>query len=39
MSIDRKTKGLAVLSLVLVAAIASGILLTTQAAKRSSHHD
>ncbi|HJW65837.1 MAG TPA: hypothetical protein VJ507_03540 [Candidatus Bathyarchaeia archaeon] len=32
MSIDRKTKGLAVLSLVLVAAIASGILLTTQAA-------
>jgi hypothetical protein len=32
MSIDRKTKGLAVLSVVLVAAIASGILLTTQAA-------
>ncbi len=32
MSIDRKTKGLAVLSLALVAAIASGILLTTQAA-------
>ena len=31
MNIDRKTKGLAVLSLVLVAAIASGILLTTQA--------
>ena len=31
MSIDTKTKGLAVLSLVLVAAIASGILLTTQA--------
>jgi hypothetical protein len=31
MSIDRKTKGLAVLSLVLVATIASGILLTTQA--------
>ena len=31
MSIDRKTKGLAVLSLIVVAAIASGILLTTQA--------
>jgi hypothetical protein len=36
MSIDRKTKGLAVLSLVLVAAIASGILLTTQAASAAS---
>jgi hypothetical protein len=31
MSIDRKTKGLAVLSLILVASIASGILLTSQA--------
>jgi hypothetical protein len=31
MNMDRKTKGLAVLSLILVAAIASGILLTSQA--------
>ena len=31
MTIDRKTKGLALLSLVVIAAIASGILLTTQA--------
>jgi hypothetical protein len=31
MSIDKKTKGLAILSLVLIAGIASGILLTTQA--------
>jgi hypothetical protein len=32
MSIDRKTKGLTVLSLILVASIASGILLASQAA-------
>ena len=31
MTIDRKTKGLALLSLVVIAAIASGLLLTTQA--------
>src|SRR4030067_3842591 len=31
MTIDRKTKGLALLSLVIIAAIARGILLTTQA--------
>jgi hypothetical protein len=31
MTIDRKTKGMAMLSLVAIAAIASGILLTTQA--------
>jgi len=31
MNIERKTKGLALLSLVVIAAIASGILLTTQA--------
>ena len=39
MNIERKTKGLAVLSLVLVAAIASGILLTTQAASAAANED
>jgi hypothetical protein len=36
MNMDRKTKGLAVLSLILVAAIASGILLTSQATSAAS---
>ena len=35
MNIERKTKGLALLSLVIIAAIASGILLTTQASNAS----